>query len=520
MPPRAIARIASAGGSKSGAVLRLLEGGRHDDDRCNRLTLHFLTVISIWRPNWIHSSPSLHTVEPIFTVVMPVTYLELENFKSYGGLQRIGPFQSFSCIIGPNGSGKSNCMDALSFVLGVQSRELRSTQMKDLIFRPPNRTNVKLTAKAALYYRDETTNQTTKFQRIITPRGQGEYRVNDKAVSYAEYEEHLGEIGVLVKARNFLVFQGDVESLARKSPSEFVELLEQISLSAELKQDYENALKAKEEAEADAMFCYNKQKGMKGERRALKEQKEEAERFEDLLQQKLKLQTDFYLWQLYHMEVDRQERESHLVELRAALSGLLEQEQDHMKILKEAKRKAAASRKDTQAAENERVEIAGDVAKLEPSMIQVQEEVKTFQLKLEQTLKALKIQKEQAEKHDSKLEELKAELKISKKDLRELERNYEEAKRDALPDKVTLTPQQEEEYERVKEAAATASVEPRRHLATLQKKLETARAKAAECSSQLEEAKKRKAEVNREVADYTERSEKISQVRGSLISTT
>ena len=42
---------------------------------------------------------------------MPVTYLELENFKSYAGKQRIGPFFNFTCVIGPNGSGKSNLMD-------------------------------------------------------------------------------------------------------------------------------------------------------------------------------------------------------------------------------------------------------------------------------------------------------------------------------------------------------------------------------------------------------------------------
>jgi structural maintenance of chromosome 1 len=34
----------------------------------------------------------------------------------------IGPFRDFTAIIGPNGSGKSNLMDAISFVLGVQSR--------------------------------------------------------------------------------------------------------------------------------------------------------------------------------------------------------------------------------------------------------------------------------------------------------------------------------------------------------------------------------------------------------------
>lgn len=76
--------------------------------------------------------------------------LELENFKSYLGTQIIGPFENFSAIVGPNGSGKSNMMDAISFVLGVQSKHLRSTHLKELIFRqdadsaPARRASVKL----------------------------------------------------------------------------------------------------------------------------------------------------------------------------------------------------------------------------------------------------------------------------------------------------------------------------------------------------------------------------------------
>lgn len=38
-------------------------------------------------------------------------------------------------MIGPNGAGKSNLMDAISFVLGVRSASLRSTALKDLIYR-------------------------------------------------------------------------------------------------------------------------------------------------------------------------------------------------------------------------------------------------------------------------------------------------------------------------------------------------------------------------------------------------
>lgn len=32
-------------------------------------------------------------------------YIEVDNFKSYIGQQRIGPFDRFTAIIGPNGSG-------------------------------------------------------------------------------------------------------------------------------------------------------------------------------------------------------------------------------------------------------------------------------------------------------------------------------------------------------------------------------------------------------------------------------
>lgn len=51
------------------------------------------------------------------------------------GHQTIGPFMNFTSVIGPNGAGKSNLMDAISFVLGVKSAQLRSAQLKDLVYR-------------------------------------------------------------------------------------------------------------------------------------------------------------------------------------------------------------------------------------------------------------------------------------------------------------------------------------------------------------------------------------------------
>lgn len=38
-------------------------------------------------------------------------YIEVENFKSYRGKQKIGPFNKFTAVIGPNGSGKLYFID-------------------------------------------------------------------------------------------------------------------------------------------------------------------------------------------------------------------------------------------------------------------------------------------------------------------------------------------------------------------------------------------------------------------------
>jgi structural maintenance of chromosome 1 len=66
---------------------------------------------------------------------MGLVRIEVSDFKSYRGHQVIGPFSNFTSVIGPNGAGKSNLMDAISFVLGVKSAQLRSSQLKDLVYR-------------------------------------------------------------------------------------------------------------------------------------------------------------------------------------------------------------------------------------------------------------------------------------------------------------------------------------------------------------------------------------------------
>jgi hypothetical protein len=45
------------------------------------------------------------------------------------------------------------------------------------------------------------------FTRGITLQSVSEYRINDKTVTWEEYNNKMRSLGILVKARNFLVFQ-------------------------------------------------------------------------------------------------------------------------------------------------------------------------------------------------------------------------------------------------------------------------------------------------------------------------
>ena len=59
--------------------------------------------------------------------------------------------------------------------------------------------------------------------------GASVYAIDAKTVSWETYEQALAAENILVKARNFLVFQGDVEAVAAQSPKDLTFMIETIS---------------------------------------------------------------------------------------------------------------------------------------------------------------------------------------------------------------------------------------------------------------------------------------------------
>ena len=130
-------------------------------------------------------------------------------------------------------------MDAISFVLGVHSSHLRSQNLKDMIYRSEalrregeesssmsTRTPRKASVTAVY---EKQPGREVRFMRSINQHGQSEYRIDNRVVQYAQYNNALEKENILVKAKNFLVFQGDVESVASQNPKDLTRLIEQIS---------------------------------------------------------------------------------------------------------------------------------------------------------------------------------------------------------------------------------------------------------------------------------------------------
>jgi len=72
------------------------------------------------------------------------------------------------------------------------------------------------------------------FGKFSFPIDDGDDTVAVQSVKMEEYSAALEKIGVLMKSKNFLVFQGQVESIAMKNAKERTSMFEEMSRSLRL----------------------------------------------------------------------------------------------------------------------------------------------------------------------------------------------------------------------------------------------------------------------------------------------
>ncbi|KAM0893058.1 hypothetical protein ACQ4PT_025359 [Festuca glaucescens] len=434
--------------------------------------------------------------------------LEVENFKSYKGTQTIGPFYDFTAIIGPNGAGKSNLMDAISFVLGVRSAHLRGAQLKDLIYALDDRDKEERGRRASvrLVYNLPGTGAELQFTRAITGAGGSEYRIDGRVVTWDDYNAKLRSLGILVKARNFLVFQGDVESIASKNPKELTALLEQIAASDELKREYEDLEAQKNTAEEKSALVYQEKRTIVMERKQKKAQKEEAEKHLRLQQDLKLLKTEHLLWQLYTIEKDMEKIEAELEEERGSLQQAREESQSSENELAAKKKEQSAFLKKITMCEKNMAKKKLDIDKKQPELLKLKEQISRLKSKIKSCNKEIDKKKDDNKKHLEEMKRLQSALADVTSAIEELNEQGQDK-----GVKLQLADHQVQEYHRIKEDAGMRTAKLRDEKEVLDKELNADIEAKKNLEENMQQLRSRVDEISSQESELQTRLNKILQ---------
>nr|KAG5701912.1 hypothetical protein BaRGS_014977 [Batillaria attramentaria] len=271
-------------------------------------------------------------------------------------------------------------------------------------------------------------------------------------VSNQQYAAELERIGVLVKSKNFLVFQGTVESIAMKNAKERTAMFEEISRSGELKAEYEQAKAEMLKAEEDTQFNYHKKKGIAAERKEAKLEKEEADRYQRLNEQLVEKQLHLQLFRLYHNEreideiADELSRKNALLEKETRKRDRIEDE------IKEKKREQGKISRELTKIEQQIKESEVELNKKRPVYIKAKEKTAHMQRKVENSRRSLKQARKKHENHEQIIKEMEADLESVEHARQEYEDRMEE---ESLSQgrSLQLEDSQVQQYNRLKEEA-------------------------------------------------------------------
>mmetsp|Transcript_23018 Transcript_23018/g.66732 ORF Transcript_23018/g.66732 Transcript_23018/m.66732 type:complete len:1247 (+) Transcript_23018:117-3857(+) len=386
-----------------------------------------------------------------------VHQIVVENFKSYAGRVDIGPFRKFTCVIGPNGAGKSNLMDAISFVLGVQARQLRSEKLRDLVYRKEGEDPKKnqRTAYVELTYvsdgggEDDPMDGTGAggralvFRRTILKDGTARFQVNDENVSQADYHKTLESINILSKVRNFLVFQGDVTATAQRQGRDLTAFFEQISGSEAYKQEYESLAAEKAKLEDNARYLFTKKRNALNEKKRVYQQKEEADEYRRLEAERFDLLREFFLFRLHGvargLEAAGQGRADVLGKREKASSAF----RKHQHGVDAAERERAQAHLNAQQAEKALVVCKAKLERLNPERVSARSRFNFLQQRIQEL-------KENKYKDETKQEKLQSQIRLLYEERTRLEAEQRQIAERSAERERRFTPEQRQEFARVR----------------------------------------------------------------------
>jgi structural maintenance of chromosome 1 len=345
------------------------------------------------------------------------------------------------------------------------------------------------------------------FSRTISASGVSTYRLDSKEVTYEAYENLLQSIGVLVKARNFLVFQGDVESVASKSPAELTKLLEQISGADQLRGDYDELARKKEEAEENTIFSMQKKKMYVTQRKEVKEQKDEADLYQQRQEELADLRTQHVLWQIWRVKMVMETHQSSAEELKNTLSETQHKEDELESELQAGKKELARVSKLLGAAEKELAARSKQLDGSTPVLTETRAKLASLRKRIEDLDKSeAKVQRDRAAQQES-IEGLRADMASLEEAEEELMVELDSAEGSTLQ----LDKKKAEEYARLREDMSARMASTRVEELAVEQELKSKQLRVQRMEAQEDSARTEMEASDKLMAEYAERSAKLRQ---------
>ena len=214
--------------------------------------------------------------------------LTMKGFKSFADTTTLAFEPGVNVVVGPNGSGKSNVVDAIAWVLGMQSPTVvRAQKMDDIVFAGSAARRSLGRAEVSLVIDNHSGLLPIDFTEVTICRtlfrsGQSEYTLNDVSCRLRDITELLSDAGI-GQTQHTIVSQGQIEETLNAGPMALRMILEEAAGMLKHRRRREQAERQIVDVEANLTRGSDLLREVRRQIKPLKQQAEAAQQHADTL---------------------------------------------------------------------------------------------------------------------------------------------------------------------------------------------------------------------------------------------
>ena len=360
--------------------------------------------------------------------------LILENFKSFQGRNEIGFFQDFAVVLGPNGSGKSNIIDALSFVFGLNAQQMRTRNLKELIYTPHSSTskNKAQNCSVEIIFKKNLKNQSQKlktqnldeinFRRTVNASGSSSFYFNDKKITQEDYIQKLMDYSIPVNSMYFILGQGGVDSLFSSKRNKIEQIIEVLSGSYKYKEKYDELVKNLEEKNNELNSLSSQINSIKLDKNKIKAQLENKGLYKESINKIQTLMKKIYLYQFAEQDAIKSLCEENLEGLKEEIIKVEDEKKKEINNMKENEKELTNNKKNIENIMKEEMELQKELEQKKNKIKINEEDIKKCQTDIFNNISVTNQLKEDIKKKESKNKVLIEEQSSLSKEIKEIKK--------------------------------------------------------------------------------------------------